>query len=76
MPRRYIIEPLFSELGANMRQARRRAGLTQSQVAQIMGKNKFTVADWETARRRIKIVHLVRYAHAVDARVEELVRGC
>jgi transcriptional regulator with XRE-family HTH domain len=46
---------------------RKRAGLTQQQVAKTLGRPQSFVAKYETGERRIDVIELLEIAHALKA---------
>jgi HTH-type transcriptional regulator, cell division transcriptional repressor len=75
MPSEHIT---FSTVGQrfawNLRIARRRAGLTQRQLAQRMGRTQRRIAEWESGRRRPRIDSITQLAEALEIEPGELLR--
>jgi transcriptional regulator with XRE-family HTH domain len=62
----------FKTLGPNLAALRKRAGLTQVQVAELLGYSQTQVAAFESGRRRIPVSALPVLADAYGATLEEL----
>lgn len=60
----------YSELGRRLKQARERTGLTQAQVARLLGMPREMVSYYETGARKVEVETLVRLAdvYGVDPR--------
>lgn len=52
--------------------ARKRAGLTQAQLAKKIGRSAGTVAGWETNRNSARMANLVKVAKVLKTTVAEL----
>jgi len=59
-----------STLGARIRDARERAGLTQAALAAATSLDRSSLAKIESGTRRVSALELARVADAVDARIE------
>ena len=59
-------------IAAALRTGRERAGLSQEQVAGLVGVSHVTISHWEHGRRRPRDVHLRLLARLYDLRPEEL----
>lgn len=62
---RSIGSPLHLELVSFIINKRKEAGLTQTAVAEILGRHQSFVATVETGQRRIDIVDLFDFANAI-----------
>jgi transcriptional regulator with XRE-family HTH domain len=60
-PREYRV------VGAALAAARKRAGLTQQQLARLLRKPQSFVSSYENGQRRIDILELLRIARALEA---------
>lgn len=56
----------------NIKQARIAAGMTQQQVADIVGVKRATVQAWESGRNNIGAAELSTFAKAIGADVNDL----
>lgn len=65
----------YEQLGQRIAQARKAAGLTQVQLAEILGIAQQTMAHYEGGRLRIPVSLLAALAEAVAVSVEELVHA-
>ena len=61
MPTGFISEPT-TDLGARLRTLRTRAGLTQQDVAAVLGTGANRISDWETGRYEPTLPVLKRFA--------------
>ena len=61
-------------IGERIRAARRRAGLSQVQLGEAVGRDHKTVHRWETALTGPTLMDMILIAHAVDVPLDELVR--
>lgn len=59
-------------LGARIRQARKGANLSQSQLATKIGAHVTSVSDWERGRNAPSARHLLAIAQATGAQLEQL----
>lgn len=62
----------FQELGARIATLRKERGLTQVQLAEILGVSQQTVTSFEKGRRRVPVSQLPVLARALGLSVEEL----
>lgn len=62
------------ELGNNLQEARKRRGLTQEQVAEILNVARTTITAIEKGERRVKPGELIRMAEAYGRQVSDFVR--
>lgn len=67
-----IHDQRYIELIALLRQARRKSGRTQSEIAQILGRPQSYVSKVETCERRIDVIELLRLCQAVEATLPEV----
>jgi transcriptional regulator with XRE-family HTH domain len=56
----------YSTLGGRLREARNLAGLSQGQVARILGLHRPTVTEIEAGNRKVSAVELSKFAEAYD----------
>jgi transcriptional regulator with XRE-family HTH domain len=66
--------PRRREIGVRLREARLRAGLTQAQLAERIGREHRTIHRWEYATRIPSLEDLLLLADALDVPLAELVR--
>lgn len=62
-------------LGERIKDARKRSGRTQIDVAVLIGVTKQTVSQWESGRSPPTIGNLISFARVVDVDVSELFTG-
>jgi transcriptional regulator with XRE-family HTH domain len=65
-------DPPVGDLGANLREARKKLRLTQEQVAERSGVHATEVSRIEAGKRDPQVSTLLRLAKAVEARPGEL----
>lgn len=63
----------FAQLGARIATLRKEQGITQVQLAQLLGVSQQTITAYEVGRRRIQVSTLPVIAKALHVPVEELV---
>jgi transcriptional regulator with XRE-family HTH domain len=63
----------FKALGGNLTLLRKRVGLTQVQVAELLGYSQAQIASFESGRRRIPVSALPELAKAYGVSLEELI---
>jgi len=63
----------FQEIGAKLVELRKAQGLTQTQLAELLGVSQQLVACYETGQRRIPVDLLAETARLLGVSVEELV---
>ena len=56
-----------------MRKARKNAGLTQQEVADLLGKPQSFVAKYEGGERRLDVVEFIEVAQAIGADARRLI---
>jgi DNA-binding XRE family transcriptional regulator len=66
---------LFTNVGANVRAARLAAGLTQRELAEKAGVNRFTVSDIERGEVNFSLRILVDLANVMGVSPIDLLRG-
>lgn len=59
----------------NLRRIRKRAGVTQQEVADLAGINRVDYAKFETAKRLATIPTLLKIAVALNVTMDELLKG-
>jgi transcriptional regulator with XRE-family HTH domain len=69
------IEQQIRLFGENMRAARRRAGMTQTELAAVDGLDRAAISLTEKGKRSPDMRTLLRIAHGVKATPAELVQG-
>lgn len=69
------IERQIAQFGANMREARRRASMTQTDLASIDGLDRAAISLTEKGRRSPDMRTLLRIAEGLNVTAAELVRG-
>ena len=57
-----------------LHQTREKAGLTQEQLAERLGESQSFVSKCERGERRIDIVELRAFCHAMDTTLEKFIR--
>ncbi len=60
------IDPGDQRAGALLREARLRAGLTQQELADLLGWSPDTLASYEIGRRGLRVAHLFAVAEALN----------
>ncbi len=69
------IERQIAEFGANMRDARRRIGMTQTELASMDGLDRAAISLTEKGKRSPDMRTLLRIAQGLDVTAAELVEG-
>ena len=64
-----------SAIAARLRAAREQAGLSQGQVAKLLGMQRPTVSEIEAARRKVSAEEVTRFAGIYDVSVTWLTSG-
>lgn len=59
-------------IGQRLRMAREQAGLSQSQVAKMLGLHRPTISEMEAGRRKVSAEELGRLSEIFDVRIEWL----
>jgi transcriptional regulator with XRE-family HTH domain len=62
-------------LGAKIRAARRKAGLTQASLAELMGVRQSSISQWERGHTRPSLEHLVPLAAALGVSLDGLLNA-
>lgn len=62
----------FLALGTRIAQLRKEQGLTQTQLAELLGVSQQTITSFEKGRRRVAVSALTTIARALAVSVEEL----
>jgi transcriptional regulator with XRE-family HTH domain len=83
MPRRVILRSMpkgtpsapVTDLGMRLRDERVEAGLTQADLAEILGTQPNRISDWELGRHVPTLPLLERIAGVYDITVSRLLRG-
>ena len=73
--RKSLHSPAQDRLLALLREARRRAGLTQTEVAERLGKPQSYVAKVEGGERRLDTIEMIAFAQAIGADPVRIVRA-
>ena len=68
-------DSIRSDLGKRLRNARKRAGLTQKQVAEALGITQQYVTIWERKEKSINLNLLVKLADLFNVSIDELMGG-
>ncbi len=63
----------FAHLGARIAQLRKTQGITQVQLADVLGVSQQTITAYEVGRRRIQVSSLPLIAKTLGVAVEEIV---
>lgn len=66
------IEPIYREIGRNIRTRRRQKDLSQDEVAQLLAISRATLANIETGRQRILVHQIYRLAEVLGAKPTDL----
>ena len=69
-----ILEPtaFFKQLGKRIRKFRKEQELTQAQVAQKLGVTQQLIATYETGKRRLPVLALIKIADILNISVDDL----
>lgn len=70
-----IHTPQHQKLRELLIAARKKAGLTQAEVAELLGRPQSFVAKYEGGERRLDVMELIQVARAVNADPAKLVRA-
>lgn len=62
----------FKQIGQRMTQLRKEQGLTQQELADLLGVKQYVVASYETGRRRVPVSLLPDLAKSLGVSAEEL----
>ncbi|MDO9712823.1 helix-turn-helix domain-containing protein [Paracraurococcus lichenis] len=65
-------DPLLQAIGSRIREARKRAGLTGSQLAETIGTNKTWIYSIEDGRQNVTIQGLRRLLRALGLEIQEV----
>ncbi len=60
------------ELGRRIAEARKQAGLTQEDLAKVLGLSRSSVANIETGRQELSATHLIAIGSALGSSIAEL----
>ena len=63
----------FIQLGTRLTQLRKGQGITQVQLAQLLGVSQQTITAYESGNRRVPISHLPRLAALLGTSIETLI---
>ena len=63
------------EIGAKLKDARSRSGLTQEYVAEAVQVSRQTISNWENERSYPDIVSVIRLSDLYDISLDELLKG-
>jgi transcriptional regulator with XRE-family HTH domain len=63
------------QIGAALREARLNQGITQEELAQVLGVNRTTIARYESGRRGLSIAMLLALTRVLDVLLSDLVPG-
>ena len=67
-------QPFLRDVGARLAEVRRTRGLTQEQLAEIVGVDPQTIQRAETGRTSLSLLRIRRVADALDVNLGELFR--
>ena len=70
-----IHSPEYKELLKRLREARLKAGLTQVDVAAVLGVHQSFVSKIEIGERRVDVLELARFARLYSQTVDSLLVG-
>lgn len=59
-----------------LKDLRKKAGLTQTQVAEKLNVGQATVSEWENGVSQIKLSYLSSLASLYDCKISELINAC
>ena len=65
-------EPVRPALAERLRSAREQSGLSQGQVAKILGMQRPTISEIEAGRRKVSVQELAQFANIYDVSVSWL----
>ena len=68
-----IHDERYIQVIARLRQARKRAGLTQADVAERLGLDQTSISKVETCERRIDVIELIDFCRTVGVKISDLV---
>jgi len=68
-------DPRYLEFAARLRRARKDKGLTQAQLAALLGKPQPYVSKIETCERRIDIVETADWCMRLDVFIDDVLPG-
>ncbi|PNS09847.1 helix-turn-helix domain-containing protein [Solilutibacter silvestris] len=66
-------QAFFVQLGSRITQLRKEQGITQVQLAELLGVSQQTITAYETGRRRIQVSNLPVIAKTLHVTIEELI---
>jgi len=69
------LEDLSCEIGTRVREARNEAGLSQSELGEVLGYKAGMISAFETGRRRLKLEDLARVCIALDKTPDYFLRS-
>lgn len=67
------VEPVYAEIGARIKAARKSAGLSQDDVAEFLGVSGAAVCQIEKGQIRVSVKSICEIAAIVDATPEALI---
>ena len=73
--RKWVNSPSYKAAIAKLTDARKKAGLTQRQLAAVIGKPPSFVAKVEQGERRLDIIEFIIIARALGVRETDLLRA-
>jgi transcriptional regulator with XRE-family HTH domain len=69
-----VTKPRTRTFGQNLRETRRRAGVSQDDLARVSGVDRTAISTYERGRREPNLRTIVRLARALRVRPGELLR--
>ena len=64
------------EIGAKIKEARTRTGLTQEQAAEALGVSRKTISNWENEKTYPDIVSVVKMSDLYAVSLDRLLKMC
>ena len=73
-PKKSIYSPRYEAFLAALKEARRKAGLSQREAAQKMDRSQSYIAQSETGERRVDVIELLSFLNAYGVRPERFIK--
>lgn len=68
-------DPIYIEFIARLRAARKKSGISQEKLAQVLGADQTFISKVETCERRLDVIEAARWCAALSVRLEDLLPG-